>query len=90
METSAAPHGHSTRAGALAWLERRLAGRAWAAGDYFTMADCAAAPSLFYAEWVHQIADTFPATSPVSLSCSAARLSHAPSKKGVHTEDTSR
>jgi glutathione S-transferase len=45
---------------AYAWLERRLAGRAWAAGDDFTMADCAAAPSLFYADWVHQIAPTFP------------------------------
>ena len=42
------------------WLARRLAGRAWAAGDDFTMADCAAAPSLFYADWVHQIAPTFP------------------------------
>lgn len=45
---------------AYAWLERRLAGRAWAAGDNFTMADCAAAPSLFYADWVHQIAPNFP------------------------------
>lgn len=45
---------------AYAWLERRLAGRAWAAGDDFTMADCAAAPSLFYADWVHQIAPGFP------------------------------
>src|SRR5215204_1948687 len=45
---------------AYAWLERRLAGRAWAAGEDFTMADCAAAPSLFYADWVHQIAPTFP------------------------------
>ena len=44
---------------AYAWLERRLAGRAWAAGDDFTMADCAAAPSLFYADWVHQITPTF-------------------------------
>lgn len=43
-----------------AWLEDRLANRIWAAGDEFTMADCAAAPSLFYADWVHQIAPTFP------------------------------
>lgn len=34
-------------------LEERLAGRAWAAGDAFTLADCAAAPALFYADWVH-------------------------------------
>jgi len=45
---------------AYAWLEHRLADRIWAAGDDFTMADCAAAPSLFYADWVHQIAPAFP------------------------------
>ncbi len=45
---------------AYAWLEKRLDGRAWAAGDSFTMADCAAAPSLFYADWVHQIGADFP------------------------------
>jgi glutathione S-transferase len=45
---------------AYAWLEERLAGRRWAAGDAFTMADCSAAPSLFYADWVHPIADAFP------------------------------
>jgi glutathione S-transferase len=38
-----------------AWLEGRLAGRAWAAGETFSLADCAAAPSLFYADWVHEI-----------------------------------
>lgn len=45
---------------AYAWLEQRLAGRTWAAGEAFTLADCAAAPSLFYADWVHPIADHFP------------------------------
>ena len=44
---------------AYAWLEQRLSGRTWAAGDSFTMADCAAAPSLFYADWVHQIGPDF-------------------------------
>ena len=38
-----------------AWLDTHLAGRAWAAGADFTLADCAAAPSLFYADWVQQI-----------------------------------
>lgn len=38
-----------------AWLDRRLAGRTLAAGDAFTLADCAAAPSLFYADWAHRI-----------------------------------
>ena len=45
---------------AYGWLEKRLAGRSWAAGDRFSMADCAAAPSLFYADWVHEIGDAFP------------------------------
>jgi glutathione S-transferase len=42
---------------AYAWLEGELAGRTWAAGTDFTLADCAAAPSLFYADWVHPIPD---------------------------------
>lgn len=41
---------------AYAWLEAELAGRTWAAGEAFTLADCAAAPALFYADWVHPIA----------------------------------
>jgi glutathione S-transferase len=40
---------------AYAWLDGHLAGRIWAAGEQFTMADCAAAPSLFYADWTHPI-----------------------------------
>jgi glutathione S-transferase len=39
------------------WLERTLTGGAWACGE-FSLADCAAAPSLFYADWVHPIPDT--------------------------------
>lgn len=42
------------------WLEKRLAGRTWAVGDSFSLADCAAAPSLFYGDWVHPISDAFP------------------------------
>lgn len=34
------------------WLDARLTGREWAAGDDFTLADCAGAPALFYADWV--------------------------------------
>jgi glutathione S-transferase len=45
---------------AYAWLEQRLTGRTWAAGGTFSLADCAAAPSLFYADWVHQIGSDFP------------------------------
>jgi glutathione S-transferase len=40
---------------AYAWLDDALAGREWAARDGFSLADCAAAPSLFYADWVHPI-----------------------------------
>lgn len=47
---------------AYAWLETHLAdGRPWAVGTDFTLADCAAAPSLFYADWTQRIAEeTYP------------------------------
>lgn len=45
---------------AYAWLEGMWAGRTWAAGESFSLADCAAAPSLFYADWTHPIAATYP------------------------------
>ncbi|SEL82799.1 glutathione S-transferase [Roseateles sp. YR242] len=41
--------GRDTLAMAYGMLDERLQGRAWLAGDQFTMADCAAAPALFYA-----------------------------------------
>ncbi len=44
---------------AYAWLEGRLAGKTWATGADFTLADCAAAPSLFYADWVHRIPENY-------------------------------
>jgi glutathione S-transferase len=45
---------------AYGWLEGALAGRTWAAGADFTLADCAAAPSLFYADWTHRIGEQYP------------------------------
>ena len=39
-----------------AWLDARL-GDGWAAGDAFGVADCAAAPALFYADWIRPIPD---------------------------------
>ncbi len=45
---------------AYAWLEAYLAGREWAVGDRFGMADCSAAPALFYADWTHPIGEAFP------------------------------
>lgn len=41
------------------WLEGQL-GEPWAVGASFTLADCAAAPSLFYADWVEEIGPTRP------------------------------
>jgi glutathione S-transferase len=41
-------------------IEARLPRGMWPAGDAFTLADCAAAPSLFYAGKVQPFADTHP------------------------------
>jgi glutathione S-transferase len=41
-----------------AWLNRWMANRVWAANDVFSIADCAAAPALFYAHWGHPIAES--------------------------------
>ncbi|HTI66484.1 MAG TPA: glutathione S-transferase family protein [Caulobacteraceae bacterium] len=40
---------------AYAWLDGVMADREWAAGSAFSLADCAAAPHLFYADWTHPI-----------------------------------
>ena len=45
------------------WLEANLGDGPWAVGDAFTLADCAAAPSLFYADWVEPIGPTRPRLS---------------------------
>jgi glutathione S-transferase len=39
------------------WLDARMARREWASGDAFSLADCAAAPALFYADWVHPVGE---------------------------------
>jgi len=41
------------------WLADAMKGREWAAGDAPSLADCAAAPALFYADWAHPIAPAF-------------------------------
>jgi glutathione S-transferase len=41
-------------------LEADLASRTWATGDEFGLADCAAAPALFYAELVEPFRDAHP------------------------------
>jgi glutathione S-transferase len=42
------------------WLEANLPDSGWAAGETFTLADCAAAPALFYADWVEEIGEARP------------------------------
>ena len=49
----------STLETAYAWLDKRMADREWAVGDSFSLADCAAAPHLFYADWTHRIDPAF-------------------------------
>src|SRR6202011_794496 len=48
---------------AYGWLNKPLSQDVWAAGGEFTLADCAAAPALFYADWVHPICNAFPGVS---------------------------
>jgi len=45
---------------AYGWLDKHVARQTSAMGTDFTLADCAAAPALFYADWVHPIGDQFP------------------------------
>lgn len=56
------PHGiaaeRATLDTAYEMIEQQMATRRWAAGDRFTMADCAAAPALFYAGIVHPFGAT--------------------------------
>ena len=61
---------------AYAWLDGHMAGREWAAGASFSLADCAAAPALFYADWTHAIGDRFP-----QLRAYRGRLNARPSFK---------
>jgi glutathione S-transferase len=42
------------------WLNGVMADREWATGDTFGLADCAAAPALFYADWAHPIDEHLP------------------------------
>jgi glutathione S-transferase len=42
---------------AYAMIDREMSARTWAMGDTFTMADCAAAPALFYANKVMPFSD---------------------------------
>ena len=54
-DTQGCAEARQTLATIYGWLDERLADRAWAAGEEFSLADCAGAPLLFYADWVHPI-----------------------------------
>jgi glutathione S-transferase len=56
------------------WLDAAMKDRHWASAEEFTLADCAAAPSLFYADWVHEID-----RQHANLRAYRARLLHRPS-----------
>jgi glutathione S-transferase len=45
---------------ALKLVDEAMAGKTWAMGDAFTMADCAAAPALFYADKVAPFGSKYP------------------------------
>jgi glutathione S-transferase len=61
------------------WLETNLGSGPWATGDEFTLADCAAAPSLFYADWVEPIG----LSRPRLAAYRARLLSHPTVKRAV-------
>lgn len=66
---------------AYVWIDSKIAGRQWAAGDQFSMADCAAAPSLFYANTIHKISG-----EQASLTAYFERLMQRPSVRRTVAE----
>jgi glutathione S-transferase len=52
---------HASLHKAYALAERQLSGRDWIASEHFSLADCAAAPALFYADIVEPFSRDFPA-----------------------------
>lgn len=63
-EGSADPHGVNEARGMLSlaydMVEKQIDGKAWITGDAFTMADCAAAPALFYARTLEPFTEKRP------------------------------
>jgi glutathione S-transferase len=66
---------------AYAMIESQVASAPWAIGDQFTIADCAAAPSLFFASIVHPFGE-----SHTSLSRYFERLLERPSVRRTLAE----
>jgi glutathione S-transferase len=68
-------HARSALHTALAIAETNMANRTWAAGEAFSMADCAAAPTLFYVNMaVTPLAEAYP-----NLAAYLGRLTKRPS-----------
>lgn len=57
-DPAGAEEARATLATAYRLIERQVAGKEWAVGSSFTIADCAAAPALFYASIVHPFAES--------------------------------
>jgi len=74
-------HARNTMRTALGMLEKDMSSRTWATGDAFTLADCAAAPALFYADKVMPIAGDYP-----NAATYLARLMERPSYARVLRE----
>jgi len=78
-EGLAASRGREALGTAYDWLESTLRDDGWAIGGTFTLADCAAAPALFYADWIEPIGDDRP-----RLAAYRARLlAHPPVARAV-------
>jgi glutathione S-transferase len=78
---SATSRSRSTLDIAYSMIDRRMASRTWVAADAFSLADCAAAPALFYAGTVHPFASEF-----THLQAYLDRLVQRPSFKRVLEE----
>jgi glutathione S-transferase len=65
---------HASLRTAYDMIEQQMSDKPWAVGDAFSLADCAAAPALFYAA----IVEPFPSTH-VHLNAYFERLVHRPS-----------
>ena len=74
-------HARSRLPVAYAYLEQQLPAAGWAVGEDLTLADCAAAPSLFYADKVVPLGDAWP-----KLSAYVERLKARPSFARVLAE----
>ena len=74
----------------LRWFDANLPRCRWAAGDAFTLADCAAAPALFYADWVEEIGDARPRPKAYRAGCSPTRRCSRVEEARVRTAPISR